>query len=182
MATGEFWLLLRRGLRGEISVCGNAGGWGLKTVSVGHCLFRILDNARKNNGSAFSGTFASRLYNRFNHCLCSGPAHVGVCQAEWRLSPGPWQSATQNGDEAIKFQHLAGIEPMLPNSLWLAFITKQQTRIDPTQSGGWGLETKFLPISASFNPEKKFILNPGTRECFSKFDKSLSTAAQRASN
>ena len=38
--------------------------------------------------------------------------------------------------------------------------------------------TKFLPISASSNPQKKFTLNPGTREYLSNFYKYLSMAVQ----
>ena len=34
-----------------------------------------FDNSRKNNGHAFPGTFALRLYNSYNHCLCARPAH-----------------------------------------------------------------------------------------------------------
>ena len=43
----------------------------------------------------------------------------------------------------------------------------------------WGM--RFEKPSAP-DPKKKFILNPGTREYFSNFDKSCPTVVQRASN
>ena len=45
-------------------------GW--KTLSAGHCFFSIFNNARKNNGQAFSGTFAPRLNNSYSHAHTQG--------------------------------------------------------------------------------------------------------------
>ena len=58
-----------------------SGEWGLKNPQHEHCISSIYHNSRKNNGQAFSVTFALRLYNSFSHAHAPRP-HM------W-LSPGP---------------------------------------------------------------------------------------------
>ena len=67
--------------------------WGkrLKILSVGHSFFSIFQNLRTNNGQAFSGTFALRLYKSYYHCQCSTAAPVqhmwqaqGQASKQWR--------------------------------------------------------------------------------------------------
>ena len=48
-----------------------------KTLCMGHCFLSIFDNLKKNNGQAFSGCFAQRLYKGYNQFQCSRPVHVG---------------------------------------------------------------------------------------------------------
>ena len=59
------------------------GGEGRKILSVGHYLLSDFHNSSKNNGRAFSGTYAQRLYNSCNH------VHVPGLQAADVAESGP---------------------------------------------------------------------------------------------
>ena len=50
------------------------------TLSMGHSFFSIFDNSRENNGQAFSGQIALRLYNCYTHMwLGQGPWPYSNC-------------------------------------------------------------------------------------------------------
>ena len=153
---GPQWSLIGRRSR---STWIQSGGWMLKDSERGaalyHCLFSIFNNSRKNNGHAFSGTFAPWLYNSNNHCPCARPVQCAVtCALYMWPSPGPlpdskcsktvevrcsYKSKTLSARDGIRERKIiestaifvsAILEPMLLDSLWLVFTTELWVCID----------------------------------------------------
>ena len=77
---------------------GSLWEWGLKNPQRESLFFIIFDISSRNNGQAFSGTFAPRLYNSYNHrqCPCARPAHVA------ESGPRAWQSHTPSAPKKWK--------------------------------------------------------------------------------
>ena len=57
------------------NVCGSVWKMRVENPSAWATSFSVF-SSRKNNGQAFSGIFARRLDNSYNHCPCALPAHV----------------------------------------------------------------------------------------------------------
>ena len=77
----KYYGMISYGSESNIRVQTSLGAEGWKILTVGHCFSSISDNSRKNNGQAFLGTFAPRLYNFYTHAHAPG-------QHMWQ-SPGP---------------------------------------------------------------------------------------------
>ena len=154
------------------------GGEGWKILSVGHCFSSIFKNSRKNNGQAFSVTFAQRPtwmspgpgphFKRSKtveiRCSCYELKH---CQRE--ISTDYIQGKNYGEHSNIKagalvhwlgqcqtkwlrgcseFQNSAPIEPMLPNIQLLALTTKPSVRVDLLKTTVYG--SSFFTTLSSF--------------------------------
>ena len=59
------------------------GAWALEKSLTRPSFFLYFREIRKKRSHRPGGQSAPRLYNRYNHCPCARPAHVGEC------GPGP---------------------------------------------------------------------------------------------
>ena len=91
-----------------------------KPLSVGHIFFSIFDHSRRKNGKDFSCTFATRQYNRNNHCPCARPAHV----AESR--PRAWLQVFQTSGSWMFMLRVQNSNPVSARSPLTKFNNKKK--------------------------------------------------------